>query len=345
MNYYLLLLGILCTLSIYIPKESERIQYLEKKSIEPIKGVFILLVFASHFVSYIPNPGINGQIYLTFRRMMGQAVIAPFLFFSGYGVMAQRDARGIAYINSLPQKRILKVFLQMTAAVGCYVGVQALQGTKYSFFWIALSTIGWNTVGNSNWYIFAILMLYIFTWMSFRFLPNDSGILGVILLSFVYVTALQFAGRPVYCYNTVFCYSAGMVYHMLQKKIEEFFLNDSWNYMLSGMVLLVLFVACHSVWETSQLAHQLFCIVMVILLTHILYRVRLKSRFLTYCGEHLFGLYIMQRLPMMVLKPILNRMPYLYLAISLVCTILLSHAFDWLFARFWVWEQNWVKRL
>ena len=61
--------------------------YISADKSQYIKGVFILMVFLSHSLTYIDRadlPAIDSY-YLQFRFYMGQMIVAPFLFMSGYG--------------------------------------------------------------------------------------------------------------------------------------------------------------------------------------------------------------------------------------------------------------------
>ena len=46
--------------------------------------------------------------------------------------------------------------------------MQTLLGRSYSLGKIVAAFLFWDSIGNSNWYLFAILFLYLFTWLSFR---------------------------------------------------------------------------------------------------------------------------------------------------------------------------------
>ena len=61
-------------------------QYLIKENCNAIKGIFILLILASHFANtYGKNyTSFLDTSYWSIRIALGQCVVAPFLFFSGY---------------------------------------------------------------------------------------------------------------------------------------------------------------------------------------------------------------------------------------------------------------------
>ena len=78
---------------------------LNKEQTTCINGIFVLFVFLSHFGQYETMPWNNLLLAI------GQLMVAPFLFYSGYGIMEQIQRRGIVYIDSMPRKRILKLLL------------------------------------------------------------------------------------------------------------------------------------------------------------------------------------------------------------------------------------------
>lgn len=49
-------------------------------------------------------------------------------------------------------------------ALALYLGLHLCFGAQPSLKTILLSMVCWESIGNSNWYIFAILCLYLLTW-------------------------------------------------------------------------------------------------------------------------------------------------------------------------------------
>lgn len=87
-----------------------------------IKGVFVVLIFLSHFCQYVDTNTIPYfEPYLFLRNIFGQLVVAPFLFYSGYGVMEQIKEKGNNYVNSMPKKRIFKTWFHFALAIFIYL--------------------------------------------------------------------------------------------------------------------------------------------------------------------------------------------------------------------------------
>ena len=82
--------------------------------------------------------------------------------------LLQLKKRGNVYLDTFLQKRILPTLVNFDIAVLFFVIVGLLLGNTFSLKQIALSFIAWDSVGNSNWYIFAILVCYTVFLLSFK---------------------------------------------------------------------------------------------------------------------------------------------------------------------------------
>lgn len=135
--------------------------YIGKETTSTINGLFIWLVFISHFMSYLPS-SVNNLVGNT----LGQLVVVMFLFYSGYGCAAQYLSKGESYLRSFPTKRILTTLINFDIAVCAFVVVALLLGKSITMRQVLLSFVCWDSVGNSNWYIFVIILCYTLFWLS-----------------------------------------------------------------------------------------------------------------------------------------------------------------------------------
>ena len=315
--------------------------YIAPNEIQPIKGVFILLIFISHFVTYVKIEGGLNESYFALRGMLGQMVVVPFLFYSGYGVTESVRRKGTAYVRAMPVNRLLKVLLQFDIAVMLYIGLQASLGRTYPLRRVLLSLIGWSGVGNSNWYILAILLLYLCTFLAFWAFrdPKQEWMahlaVTVLCLLYIWATKRHRDSYDSYCYNTVLAYVAGGWYSLLRGRIEALVKSSNRIWLLLTGMLAVSFYALRRSWG-SLTAYELSAVVFALLILCLTAKVKIRSRALAYCGKHLFSLYILQRLPMIALHntPI-AQMPYLYFAVCLAVTLVLSWLFDLGYGALW----------
>lgn len=310
--------------------------YIDLESIQAIKGIFLLLIFASHFAQYVSLAGPLNESYLMFRRFLGQLVVAPFLFYSGYGVAISIQKRRSAYVESMPKRRILKVLVQFDLAILLFLGLDLWQGKTYSLRHILLSLIGWQGVGNSNWYVFAILFLYLATYFSFSAFGDNkyAAPISVTIWAIFFVCFMQ-TYRDGYWYNTVFCYVAGLWFSFIKPKFEAVCLHSQKSYLLSLLTVIVGFRFLHKYWQ-NIICYELTAVAFSLAIVLITVKVTIRSRILVYCGEHLFSLFILQRLPMQALKNSwLQDHILLYFCTCFLITFLLSFCFDSAFSVMW----------
>lgn len=170
--------------------------YISRAGTTAIKGIFVILIMFSHGKGYIDVGGKFDVPYLKMQDHLNQMIVAMFMFYSGYGIMESIKKKGSAYIDTIPKKRFPQVLLNMDIAVVLFLILAATAGKFYGVGHILLSLIGWESVGNSNWYIFVILALYVITYFAFLILKKKNNkttqLIGVIIttvlsVAFVYI--------------------------------------------------------------------------------------------------------------------------------------------------------------
>ncbi len=313
------------------PGEFHR-DYLSKEVTTAVNGIFVMLVFLTHFKQYVTlSNGAVDSLYLQFNKGMGQLVVTTFLFYSGYGIMCSVKAKSQAYVNTIPRKRILSVWLHFIAAVSLFLITALAIGKEYSLKTILLAFTGWTSIGNSNWYIFAVLFLYLFVFISFKICKDHCFWATVItsVLTVVWVYIMIRAKRPPYTYNTVVCYLAGMFYAMAKPKLDRLIMSSDLVYSLFLALAVGATALFYTYRNTGVVAHGLWSLAFVAVIVLVTMKVRLSNGFLAFLGSHVFGIYILQRLPMIVLTHFgLNSKPYVLLMLSFVITVPMTFAFD-----------------
>lgn len=77
-------------------------KYLNKNDTTVINGICTLLIFFSHSTQYwFLSTNFSDRLYQHFQNFHNQWVVAPFLFFSGYGVMWSIQKRELSEILSI----------------------------------------------------------------------------------------------------------------------------------------------------------------------------------------------------------------------------------------------------
>lgn len=306
--------------------------YLAPKQTRAVNGLFVMLVFMSHFKQYIACGHLDG-FYWSLSGKMGQLIVTTFLFYSGYGIMTSiKNKEG--YVKKLP-KRIARVWLQFALAVCLFLALNMVMKNKYDAATILLSFTAWDAIGNSNWYIFAILVMYASTYFAALLAKEDKSriVILVTVAAAVYCLAMKFAHKADWWYDTIFCYPFGLAFAEYKTKIDSFLDNNKkyWITLLSVMVLMISYAATNKLsglfFNLFAVAfHELFALVFVLIVVLLTRKVSFGNKILDYLGQHTFEIYILQRLPMIALAPLeLNK--YVYFAVSLLITIIISTLF------------------
>lgn len=309
--------------------------YLAVDRTNAIKGLFILLVFLSHArncISTLPQYSSDplNSFYDIFQDHLGQGVVVMFLFYSGYGVMESIKKKGSDYIHTFPKNRFAKTLLHFDIAVLLFVILDLCLGTlkDYSVLHVLLSFTGWESVGNSNWYIFAILILYLITYFAFKIFKNKTSkaVWLVTVLTVVYITVLALVGKDAWWFDTVLLYPLGMWYSVGKDKIETFVRKKPINYFALLILCCTVFIVSHLL-SSNIICYEISLVALCAVIVVVTIKVDINNKILEFFGKHLFEIYILMRIPMIVLLHFEETNSYLFVAISFVVTLLISVLF------------------
>lgn len=322
MDILIIALAALCLWDIKFSKERFP-DYIGKPQTESVKGIFTVLILFSHMRGYIVGGG-NMQYNCVFNAVMlalGQMVVVMFLFYSGYGVTESLKRNRREYTRTFIRKRFLKVWLMFAAAVSLYLTLSLILGIKYTPRQYALCWIGYESIGNSNWFVFDILVLYLATYAGMKLSDRMKTGLGTAAattcgLAFCIIACLIAAGKQAYWFDTIMAYPAGMLYSLGKEKIERRTASP-WQWVATLCGTAALFAATYLAGSLANrgdiladnntaklavmLANHLFSAplfaVAVVLATM---RIKPGNGALHWIGINAFSIYILQRLVMIV---------------------------------------------
>lgn len=293
-----------------------------------INGFFVGLILFSHFNSYITSNLKIDTIYYFIFNQISQLMVTTFLFYSGYGIYESIKNKK-NYMDSFLKKRILKLFVSYTLALCLYLGLNLIIGKVYDIKTILLSLTGWESIGNSNWFIFAIFCLYFSTLLSFKIFKKDNkaGLLLNLIFSFLYIIIImKFKGS--WWYNTILCYNAGMFFSFYKEKII-FQLKNNIYYILTFIILIILGILAY-LNNSGYFTYEIISILFTLIVVLITLRIRLGNKILLWLGKNTFNIYILQRLSYIFYDYIgvKNYNIYLYFGISIITVIIMTVIFD-----------------
>ncbi|MBQ6814968.1 MAG: acyltransferase family protein [Lachnospiraceae bacterium] len=303
-------------------------QYMSRDNTAAIKGIFIIIVFMSHIRSYCIFDGTADYYVIKIIDYLGQLMVAMFLFYSGFGVYESIKKKGIDYVKAIPKNRILKTFLNFVYAIILFIIMNLVLGIEHGLKEIVLAPTGWTSIGNSNWYMFAIFTLYIITYVSFITFKTDRLFAFLLfgLLSVAYVTLICKYQGMWWC-DTYLCYLAGMIYSAHKEKIDGFFVKSrNLGYIITLVATLALYFIVAPVRYTGIYIYNFVAIIFCLCIIILSMRFTIRSKILIWCGQNLFWLYILQRIPMIILKHIgfSQNNEYIFVISCVILTIILS---------------------
>ena len=350
MLVFIFILIAICCVGIHFDfdKTIDLSAYLSRNRTDSIKGIFILLVFFSHINGYIRRSGYNydgwgDSIFNTLLAATGQLMVVMFLFYSGYGVIQSIGNKGLPYVRNMPLHRIFATFLNFDVAVLIFFIVDLSLGINVPSKQFLLSLLAWESIGNSNWYIFVIILCYTITWISAelmfkRFAGKQNNYFGHFLIAGIFILCLGlvillYIFKEPWWYNTILAFPCGAFYSEYRLYIEKIIKHHYWNLtiLLITCVIILFFVHKDPVGLKSNLHAMLFSLLIII----ITMRVTIENPILKWCGSNLFPLYIYQRIPMLffatIVPPyILTHYIFLYTLLCLGITVLIAWAY-----KFW----------
>ena len=302
--------------------------YISKNQTTAINGIFVILVFMCHFVTYV-KAGRYYALYKLVNSTLNSLIVVSFLFYSGYGIMCSIKSKGTSYVRSMPAKRIFKVWYHFALAILLFAVVNIILDRNITVKNILLSFIGAETIGNSSWYIITTIVLYIFTFVAFLIFRKNHilGALTVFALTIGFIIVMRSNGASVPWYKTVTAYPLGMLFALSKDKIEKLMKNNLVLYIGSLVVFgtgLVVFNKLFTSAQYIQYNIQSFFFAGVLIL--ITMKVSVGNKILAFFGKYTFEIYILQRIPMLLLRNVIHG-SYYYLVACFVSTLILAVLF------------------
>ena len=179
---------------------------------------------------------------------------------------------------------------------------KAISGKK-----LLLALIAWGSIGNSNWYIFVVLCLYVITFLSFTIAKNNKGLgFALTLVLSAGLIAALYLTKERWWYDTILCYALGMGYYLGKDKIEAILCKNIIVYCVALFICTAVWALCAVVLNglVFTLIRHLAFISVIVLLTM---RVSIDNKILRFFGKHLFSIYILQGIKFKSVSKIIPR--------------------------------------
>ena len=297
---------------------------------QSIKGFFVITVFFSHFCSYVTLDKWYDTPMQAYCHWLGQLMVVPFFFYSGYGIFESVQKKGLPYIKSFPTKRILKTLFHFDLAVFLFVIYDVFFAPeRLSAIKVFLSLFAWESIGNSNWFIFAIICAYLFCYLGLLLFKKNrfKAMLLTTILCLLYIAVISKI-KDTYWVDSILAFPLGCAVSLWKKEILS---KLDWKRWIFYSIISVLFLisAKKCLFPNYFLCSQIALVALSALILLLPMRISFNSPMLSYCGTYVFDIYILQRLPMNFGKYLHwnEQNVYIYFAFCLLSTLLIAILF------------------
>lgn len=306
--------------------------YISINTTTAINGIFVALVFMNHLGDYI-NHLPSEVIWFDFRDFLGQLIVVPFLFYSGYGMMCSYEKKGTKYIKGIFKNRFLKLLIHFDLAVVLFAIMNLIIGEEFTLrdFLPALTT--WSAIGNSNWYITAMLTLYLLMIVSFMTFKKHKfpALLTMTILTLAVGIIFILIDKPVRYYNTIILFPLGMWYAYFKKYIDKIVMKNNVIYIVLLTLSLFLMALGNANRDRHIIAFEIFAISFMAVILLLSMKIKLENPILNMLGKHVFSIYILQRIPMTLFQELGiagDDNHLLFFASSFAATVFIAVMFD-----------------
>lgn len=291
-----------------------------------IKGIFALFVLTHHLYQH---SGLfrESQIGTVFQGL-GYLSVAMFFFLSGYGLRFSHITKGFQYVNSMPIKRILPLYLQSLILIALYTCLSLIIGKEVKSSLLLQSVFWGNTIIANGWYLQVILVLYVLYYLVYGVLktekmndPNFHITMLVVLIVYAWINI--FLGKSIMRYQSIFAFWLGLIWSDYKNWLDKI-LNKYW-----GVSVIIGFIA-FSILFVAGLKNRYFTILAAlsfVILTIILFmRIPVNFSVTRWLGKYYFEIYVMQGVGMLLFHSnlIYVENKWIYVIICTFTTLILA---------------------
>ena len=137
----------------------------------------------------------------------------------------------------------------------------------------------------------------------------------------------------------------GMWYRYLQPKIDALLQRSGFVYSLAVCGTLLVFGFSGKYLKRGVEFYSLWACAFAGLLVLLTMKIKPGNSVLTFLGSHVFSIYILQRIPMMVLSRLgFAAKPLQFLALSFACTVVIALLFDKITGKLDPYLFDWSRK-
>ena len=298
------------------------------------KGIFIVIIMLSHVRSYITlTASPLDSSYTAVFSFIGQAMVSLFFFYSGYGIYESVKKRP-GYFDGFIENRVFRIFMHFGISVILYwVISETVLGKHIGIDVLVRAFLGFKSIGNSSWFIFTMLLVYVFAFLSFRFLRfhNLAAIGGIVALTLGFALCIELNNYEALWYDTAFCFALGFIYSYFRAPIERVIGKNHVAYLVALILTVGGYILTTILYRESRdlVLGSVKNLIFPLAVCVFSMRVSVHNAILEWLGRHSFSIFLVHRIPMIILSHygVLADNCYLFAALVILITLPLSYGF------------------
>ena len=248
-------------------------------------------------------------MYSVFFECLGQLIVVPFLFYSGYGI-SERIKEDPKYLSNFVVHRILPLYLNFLVALMFYICIWAVfDGTITPYVLLKGFCLQYS-FGNPTWFLFCTFYCYIST--LFIFLSCNRRMYRAIFLMLscgVYVCCMKH--RPSFWYNTIFSYAFGAFVSLYKEEIcvmvKAINKHCIWRIVNFTLFLLLLIALKAFPYEMLGIRENLSGLAFISVLVFVTCKFEIGNKVVSWLGRHVFPIYMYHLLFFFLAKNLLPK--------------------------------------
>ena len=307
--------------------------YLDLDNIKSVKGIFVWMIFFRHYTGYYRRN--KKEIFIIIDKSFSQNIVSLFLFYSGYGINESFKIKGNKYIKTLPIKSGI-LFIKSQIILLIYLCNNLFLGIKTSLKTYLKAIIFKKGIGNSYWFAFTIISLYIYSFISFILIKNQKyNLFGIFLISIIcYLHGIFvynfYHKKQIISVDTIICFVFGFYYSFFRTHLEKIIMKNDITY-LGALLIFILIYYYYYIYQNKNiyyisLKNGLFTLISIL----ITMKIKFKNEFLNLLNSHSYSIYLLQRVVMIYIrkKILFNDHEFIRFVVEFLLVIFISIIFD-----------------
>lgn len=326
MIYIVLMLFIICVGGTAQPEELDK-KYTKDKFLALRAILAMQIVFGHTFPNNAYGNLLMDKLLLPFNNT-GFLCTSLFFFLSGYGVYESAKIRK-DYFDHFFGKKVITILIPYWLINVLYIFAESMIYRNINFKNIIISLV-WPVYNRAAWYVFAVLIMYLFFYITMRLLKLNGKRLyiAMMLLLSIYVILFFMLKVGSHWYVSTFAVMFGMIFSDYKKDINKYV-------KLIPTVFVFLFMYMGILWGSDFIPgvgiiiiKMILSVIAPLIVVRIMEKRRIERKWLNDIGIASYEIYLVQGLFVQYLV-FSNDAFYMKELISLV-NVILAVAVGWL---------------